>query len=192
VVVLGGGVVWNTPAELLLRDIDDGSAWAAGDSAAGFAPSSLSAEAESRLVHGVRIARRLERRLIVTGGRVLSASVVPPEALVAGRLAQDLGLPSAMVLLESESRTTAENARRTSERFDFTTVVLVTSAYHMPRSVLAFERAGLKVLPAPAPFHADTRPLRPLDVLPRSSTLHSVSRVLREVVGMLWYRLTLP
>ena len=192
VVVLGGGVVWDTPAESLLQELDGEPVWAGDDSGAGYAPSSLSAEAESRLLHGARIARRLELPLVVTGGRVLSAAVVPPEALVAAKLARDLGLPPTMIVEESDSRTTAENARRTADRFDFTTVVLVTSAYHMPRSVLAFESAGLAVLPAPAPFHADKRPLRPVDVLPRSNTLYSVSRVLREAVGMLWYRLILP
>jgi uncharacterized SAM-binding protein YcdF (DUF218 family) len=183
VVVLGGGVTWNSPAEGLLNALE-------GDEG-GEDSSSLSVEAESRLLYGVRLARRLGLPLVVSGGRVLSAPVVPPEAEVAARLAVELGVPPEMVLEESASRTTGENARLTRERYGFDRVILVTSAYHMRRSLLAFSRAGMAAVAAPAAYRSDRRPLRPVMFMPDATNLRDSTTVLRERLGYLWYRLTM-
>jgi uncharacterized SAM-binding protein YcdF (DUF218 family) len=185
VVVLGGGVTWNSPAEVLLNALDGGEGEGGEDS------SSLSVEAESRLLYGVRLARRLGLPLVVSGGRVLSAPVVPPEAEVAARLAVDLGVPAEMVLEESASRTTGENARLTRERYGFDRVILVTSAYHMRRSLFAFSRAGMKAVAAPAAYRSDRRPLRPVMFMPDATSLRDSTTVLRERLGYLWYRVAM-
>lgn len=183
VVVLGGGVVSHSPAERTLQELD--GEWVPGQAAA-----SLSPEAESRLLHGVRLARRLEVPLVVSGGRVLAAAEVPPEAEVAAALARDLGIPRDMLRVEADSRTTAENARFTAERFEFQRVAVVTSAYHMRRALLAFDREGLTPLPAPAAYRRDRRPVRPVMFMPGATNLRDTATVLRERVGFLWYRMT--
>ena len=75
---------------------------------------------------------------------------------VAARLFQDLGLPPDRLMLEAAARNTAENATLTQalvqpnagQRW-----VLVTSAYHMPRSVAAFCAAGWTgLIPYPVDF----------------------------------------
>jgi uncharacterized SAM-binding protein YcdF (DUF218 family) len=193
VVVLGGGVIWDSPAEGLINALDGlaGDAAVRPDGDNGIATSSLSVEAESRLLYGVRLARRLALPLVVSGGRVLSAPVVPPEADVAARLAGDLGVPPEMILVEKKSRTTAENARFTRERYGFERVIVVTSAYHMRRSLLAFSRAGMTALPAPAAYRSDRRPLRPVMFMPDATNLRDSSTVMRERIGYLWYRLAM-
>ncbi|MFO8043560.1 MAG: YdcF family protein [Alkalispirochaeta sp.] len=183
VVVLGGGVVSQSPAERTLQELD-------GEPVSGRAAASLSPEAESRLLHGVRLARRLQVPLVVSGGRVLAAEEVPPEAEVAAALARDLGIPRDMLRVEEASRTTAENARFTAERFEFQRVAVVTSAYHMRRALLAFDREGLTPLPAPAAYRRDQRPLRPVMFMPGATNLRDTATVLRERVGFLWYRMT--
>ncbi len=183
VVVLGGGVVSQSPAERTLQELD-------GEPVSGRAAASLSPEAESRLLHGVRLARRLQVPLVVSGGRVLAAEEVPPEAEVAAALARDLGIPRDMLRVEAASRTTAENARFTAERFEFQRVVVVTSAYHMRRALLAFDREGFTPLPAPAAYRRDQRPLRPVMFMPGATNLRDTATVLRERVGFLWYRMT--
>lgn len=193
VVVLGGGVIWDSPAEGLINALDGlaGDAAARPDGDNGIATSSLSVEAESRLLYGVRLARRLALPLVVSGGRVLSAPVVPPEGVVAARLAVDLGVPTKEVLPETESRTTAENAMFTRDRYGFDRVIVVTSAYHMRRSLLAFSQAGMTALPAPAAYRSDRRPLRPVMFMPDASSLRDSATVLRERIGYLWYRLAM-
>ena len=184
VVVLGGGVVADAPSEEFLTVIS-------GAPGASRRPAALSTEAESRLIYGMRLARRLGVPIVVTGGRVLAAESVPAEADVARRLLLDLGFPDARILVESQSRTTAENARNTAEVFGFSRVAVVTSAYHMPRSLYAFEAAGISPVPAPAAFRTDRRPLRPIDAMPMAKALYNSSVFLREIVGLLFYRLVL-
>jgi uncharacterized SAM-binding protein YcdF (DUF218 family) len=195
VVVLGGGVVYRSPAERAIQELDE---FMAGEEriadASGATPGrpgpALTPEAESRLLYGVRLARRLRVPLVVSGGRVLSAELVPPEAEVAADLALDLGIPRSMLRVEPDSRTTAENARFTAERFAFHRVAVVTSAYHMRRAILAFEREGLSPIAAPAAYRRDQRPLRPVMLMPNITALRDTATVLREWVGYWWYRLT--
>ncbi len=62
-------------------------------------------------------------------------------------------------------------------------IALVTSSWHMPRSVLAFEQAGFEVLPAPTVFNLpQQRPL--LEWLPSLHGLLGSQRVLREWLGL--------
>ncbi len=174
VVILGGGVVADTPSEAILS---------------GDGRDSLSAEAESRLIYGMRLARKLGVPVVVTGGTVFSDRSVDAEATVARRLLLDLGFPDSLIGVEDTSRTTAENAGNTAEQFSYTTVALVTSAYHMRRSVAAFSAAGLTALPAPAAFRTDQRPLKAVHFMPQSKALQDSSTFLREVLGSLYYGL---
>ncbi|MFW5828532.1 MAG: YdcF family protein, partial [Alkalispirochaeta sp.] len=79
----------------------------------------------------------------------------------------------------------------TAERFEFHRVAVVTSAYHMRRALLAFDREGLSPIPAPAAYRRDQRPLRPVMFMPSATNLRDTATVLREQVGLWWYRLTM-
>lgn len=192
VVVLGGGVLADVPSESLLNALDEAAGTAGGanrtvEGAPG-ATGALTAEAESRLVYGMRLARRLAVPIVVTGGRVLSGREVPAEADVAAKLLRDLGVPEQSILIESESRTTAENAINTRERFGFTSVAVVTSAYHMPRALTAFDAVDVEAVPAPAPFRTDRRRMNLRDFMPSAGALYGNAVFLRETVGMWYYR----
>ncbi|PYF03316.1 uncharacterized SAM-binding protein YcdF (DUF218 family) [Rhodopseudomonas faecalis] len=108
----------------------------------------LEASAE-RIVTVLELARRYpQARIVLSGG---SANLLAPgnaEAPFAGRLLQAFGVAPERIALESGSRTTTENAVQTKrlvapkagERW-----LLVTSAFHMPRSIGAFRAAGFEV-----------------------------------------------
>ena len=149
----------------------------------------LAAEAQARLVHGYLIARDLNLPIVVSGGRVLDDERVPAEAVVASETLRRLGMPAEAILTEERSRTTFENARFVRESFGFERVILVTSAYHMPRSLFSFAAAGLDALPAPTAFRTDQRPFQPYMLLPNARALHDTATAFRERLGMLWYRL---
>ena len=102
-----------------------------------------------RIITMLQLARRYPAALIVFSGGSANLIETPvPEAPIAGDLLEDFGTPSSRIVLESESRTTAENAAFTrklvspkpGERW-----LLVTSAFHMPRSIGAFRKAGFDV-----------------------------------------------
>jgi uncharacterized SAM-binding protein YcdF (DUF218 family) len=108
----------------------------------------MDASAE-RIVTMLQLARRYPAAHIVFSGGSANLIETPvPEAPIAGDLLEDFGTARSRIVLESESRTTAENAAFTrklispkpGERW-----LLVTSAFHMPRSIGAFRKAGFDV-----------------------------------------------
>jgi uncharacterized SAM-binding protein YcdF (DUF218 family) len=102
-----------------------------------------------RIVTMLQLARRYPAaRIVFTGGSSNLIETPVPEAPVAGDLLEDFGTAPSRIVLEGESRTTFENAVFTrnlispkpGERW-----LLVTSAFHMPRSIGAFRKAGFEV-----------------------------------------------
>jgi len=65
-------------------------------------------------------------------------------------------------------------------------VVLVTTALHMPRSVRAFEQAGIAVIPA-ATDYVGQRPFAPYQLVPGPGALHQSHQALREWLSGLYY-----
>ncbi len=152
---------------------------------------SLSPEAEARLVEGYLVARDRSIPIVVSGGRVLDTVSISSEAEIMARRLAELGMRRSDVLIEDRSRTTAENARYTRERFGFSTVIVVTSAWHLRRATLAFETVGVEALPVGAPTWSDTRPWRAYMLLPSATRLYQSATVIRERIGYLWYRIRL-
>ena len=69
-------------------------------------------------------------------------------------------------------------------------IILVTSAFHMPRSVEHFEREGVEVIPFPCDWRADReRPRTFLDWLPSAEALRDTELALREHYGRWFYAL---
>jgi uncharacterized SAM-binding protein YcdF (DUF218 family) len=101
------------------------------------------------------------------------------------------GVPADALLIESTSANTHENAAFSAvmlKREKRLRILLVTSAFHMPRAAAAFTKQGLLVIPAPAydPVYPswEARPW-----WPKRAALRLSGRCLREYVGMWWYRL---
>ena len=162
------------------------------------------AEGGDRLLTGVRLLRQqLAPLLITSGGRVTfrSNDPAPPEAIWAQQLAQELGVPARQIVINPGSRTTAEEARdigAMARQRGWTRILLVTSAFHMPRSLATFQqRSGLTVIPVACDYWLPSRAnygratlgstLQSL--LPDAEALYSSSVALKEHLGLLLYRL---
>ncbi|KAA0970510.1 YdcF family protein [Aureimonas fodinaquatilis] len=151
-------------------------------------------DAADRITAGVTLARLYpEARLIFSGGSAELLTTDIAESVVAGQLFADLGLEGERLILEDQSRDTFENARFTKalakpEKGDVW--VLVTSAYHMPRSVGSFRQAGFDVLPYPVDYRT---PSGPKVWQPSSASIRNVEKVhfsIREYIGLAAYWLT--
>ncbi|MGH6817849.1 MAG: YdcF family protein [Methylovirgula sp.] len=110
-----------------------------------------------RLTAGVILARRYPTaRLIYSGGNGGLNPDGTSEATGAHELWLALGVPEAQMSFEPKSRNTWENAVYTRAlvhpRPD-QTWLLVTSAWHMPRAMGIFRRAGFKVIAYPVDYH---------------------------------------
>lgn len=68
-------------------------------------------------------------------------------------------------------------------------VLLVTAAFHMPRSVTLFERQALRVTPFPVDFRQDVaRRASVRDLVPSGQALFEIETALRELYGRIVYR----
>jgi uncharacterized SAM-binding protein YcdF (DUF218 family) len=148
--------------------------------------------AVARVLAGIALARaHPEAKLALIGGEGDFFPVGYPEAEASLPFVLGEGIERARVILEERSRSTHENAvfakeliePRPGQRW-----VLVTSAFHMPRSVAAFRAVGWDVIPYPADFRIDPATwLRPnfnlLDGLGSATTAG------KEWIGLLAYRL---
>lgn len=100
-----------------------------------------------RLMEGIRLHRRLPgSKIILTGGTGFEGS---PEATTMSRVAEELGVSRADMVLEVESRDTKDHPLYVRDIVHDEPFILVTSAFHMPRAVKLFEKQGLFPIPAP-------------------------------------------
>ncbi|HZZ13258.1 MAG TPA: YdcF family protein, partial [Paraburkholderia sp.] len=125
-----------------------------------------------------RTAQRCE--VIVSGGNPQRHSATEADTYLPYLLNRQV--PRTDIVLENRSLTTYENARNVSAivgRAGFDSLILVTSAYHMPRAMLDFKRFGL----APRPLISSARHAR-LGVLPHYENLVSAEIALHELIGI--------
>lgn len=117
---------------------------------------SVFGNALERLTETVALARRYpQARIIFTGGSAALTGSKPKEAEYARQFFVGQGLSKERVIYEDRSRNTWENVEnskalinpRPSERW-----VLITSAFHMPRSVGIFRKLGWNVIPDPVDY----------------------------------------
>ncbi|GAB3479015.1 YdcF family protein [Polaromonas eurypsychrophila] len=152
-----------------------------------------SAAATLRLRYGAWLARQTGLPVAFAGGLGWGAASeqVASEGEVARRAAQqDYGL--ALRWVDNQSRDTVENARFLRPllaKDKVQRIALVTHAWHMPRAVGAFERAGFSVVPAPMGFILPSRN-GVLQWLPTGEGLEASRAVLKEWLGLLANRFT--
>jgi uncharacterized SAM-binding protein YcdF (DUF218 family) len=149
------------------------------------ANSQISAAALGRVVEGVRLQKVLPgSKLLLSGGVVFDPV---PEAEVMGQIAVLLGVKPQDIMLESDSRDTADEAEIIPKIIGRERFILVTSAAHMPRSMALFSRRGLQPIPAPADFRAPTiQSSNPVRFLPGVSSLGQSQTAVHEYLGLAW------
>jgi uncharacterized SAM-binding protein YcdF (DUF218 family) len=169
IVVLGGGIILGSPE-------------------AGAGQDTLSPDAVKRAVYAFSLRDVFSTPYIFSGGKVFDYGQ-DAEAITAGRLFVALGLPPERLIRETESRNTWENAREVA-KLGYKQVILVTSAYHIARSVFCFEKNGIAVIPAPSDYKCDRgRAYDVFSFLPNMQFLYETSLALHEYIGLLYYRL---
>lgn len=132
--------------------------------------------------------------LVFTGGWSPWAPTAPLEGDVLATYAKALGVPGERIATTGRVMNTAEEARAVAvllrQRLGTRPhVLLVTSAYHIPRAQRLFERAGLAVTPFPVDFGGARGSLNVMDLLPTAGALEQTQRAMRELYGRLFYLL---
>jgi len=168
IVVLGGGTIIGSPEAEIGKDI-------------------LTSDAMKRVIYAHSLRNTFKVPFIFSGGKTFEYGQ-EPEALTASKLFVSLGLPSERIILETRSRNTWENAKETAI-FGFERVVLITSAYHIKRSVYCFNRHGVSVIAAPTDYKCDRgRKYDFVSFLPTIYSLDNSYLALHEYLGLLIYK----
>jgi len=137
------------------------------------------------------------------GARLYKAGKAPKVFVTSAADAElmvDLGVPREAITVNDKARNTEEEARfiSTTTTTDYNLrakpkVLLVTSAWHMRRAKLMFERyaKGMEVVPAAADHmctNAFARPLEFKDFIPDSVMLGRNAYLFKEIIGYYGYR----
>jgi uncharacterized SAM-binding protein YcdF (DUF218 family) len=146
-----------------------------------------------RLFAAAALAHRYpQARIIYSGGSANLVDDAAREADIAATVFESLGIAKQRLSMERESRNTEENAGfskalaspKPGERW-----LLVTSAYHMPRSVGLFRRAGFAVEPCPVDWHTSGENLlTPFNLA--GEGLQRTDLAIREWMGLAAYRIS--
>ncbi len=156
------------------------------DAAGEIVPGSLTLE---RLREGAILARATGLPIAVTGGPAWQGGT-PVGIVMARSLREDFGVKVRWV--ESRSLDTWENARDSAALLrpdGIRTVLVVTHAWHMRRSLLAFRQSGLVAVPAPVWRQGYPGSSLLAALTPRATTWEDSYFVLHEWIGLTWYAL---
>lgn len=146
-----------------------------------------------RLTVGAALARRYPAaKVIFSGG---SGDLFNPDVREAHYVAPvftQLGLKADRVIYEDRARNTAENAYYAKEIANPApgdNWILVTSAFHMPRAVGVFRKAGWDIIPYPVDFNASRNQLPDL-TFNLVGGLSGFAGALHEFIGLTAYWIT--
>jgi uncharacterized SAM-binding protein YcdF (DUF218 family) len=172
IVMLGGGATLDTPNV--------------------YGQGHLSGFAANRLLTAAQLYHMLHVPIVVSGGKVLDTT--GSEADIAKVILIGLGVPEEAIIPENQSLNTTENAKFTKivmEQYGFKQPILVTSAFHMERSVMQFTKVDLVVTPYPTDYQTNVQSkFQPHQLWPSAVALLNTSLALKEYLGMLvinWY-----
>jgi uncharacterized SAM-binding protein YcdF (DUF218 family) len=144
-----------------------------------------------RVVHTVDLYKRgVVKKILVSGGsgRLITTGKKEADDIVKALVLMGVAEPD--ILLENESRNTAESARKVKALLhEPNEILLITSAFHMRRSVGCFRKVGLQVDTFSTDFYTHPRYFTP-DVLlvPKVEALQIWQRLFKEWVGITAYR----
>lgn len=136
------------------------------------------------------------KKILITGG---SGSLLHPEdreAIYIYQYLKNIQIPDTDIIIENDSKNTYENALFSKKILDSlhikkNNVVLITSAYHMRRSIAVFEKQGFKdIIPYPAERLSGPRKFE-LDhcLLPHPDAMTTLYKYIHEWIGFLIYKL---
>lgn len=145
----------------------------------------------SRLLPAIRLFHQKKANLIIVSGGVPYEGTDGKSRTESSDMKEillDLGIPESSIIEENKSRNTVENAlfvKKILEKKGINEVLLVTSAVHMRRAMMIFEKAGMKAIPVPCLHKATVRDIGVSDFLPDAGALGSANSLIKESFGYL-------
>jgi uncharacterized SAM-binding protein YcdF (DUF218 family) len=146
-----------------------------------------------RAMEGIRLYELMDEPLvIVSGGSNPFLGGGTPESILLLDMLLDSGIPGDHIILETESRSTREQAEKIKpllENMDIDNFILVTSPIHMKRSMAVFEAHGMDPIPSPSALRSEGFDGK-IGILPSWIALDASQSAFREymALGYYWFR----
>jgi len=148
-------------------------------------------EASDRIFAGIDLFKKKKAPyLILTRGK-LPWSVGKPEGEHLKDVAISFGISKQNILLTTNVENTDQEAKAVKKLLtsDKPIILLVTSAFHMPRAQKVFEAAGIRVLPFPVDFLSGAGKFTFMSFIPSAGALSQTSFFVREMIRRTYYSL---
>lgn len=169
IVVLGGGITPAVPPQQSANLLD----------------------AADRIRTGAHLYRAGRAPTVITTGARPYPDPGPSAAEAASELLQEFGVPANAIVAPGQSTTTREDALTVSalvQRRGIGEVLLVTSAFHMPRALATFEAVGIQARPAPTDYmSSDISAAGPLSWMPDYTAFPSSNKAWHEYAAIAYY-----
>ncbi|WP_121628275.1 ElyC/SanA/YdcF family protein [Poseidonibacter antarcticus] len=144
--------------------------------------SQLGSTAVVRLNEGIKIYKKLDNaKLIVSGYKGFDKNY---HSFMSKKLALDLGIKKENIIKMDKPKDTRQEAIEAKKIIGTNPFILVTSASHMKRSMLLFEKLGLKPIAAPT-YHL-AKEEKNFSSIFSSENLYKVKVAFHEYLGLIW------
>ena len=145
-------------------------------------------EAVDRIFAGINLLKiGKAQKIILTRGKLPWSAGVPEGEFLA-EFIQSQGINPNRILLSEIVQNTNDEAKAISRMLPKNSeVILVTSAFHMPRAVKVFQNQNLKVIPYAVDFRSSVKEINIIDFLPQASAFKDSNFYFREIIGRVYY-----
>jgi len=149
-----------------------------------------------RITHALQLYRMGKiKKILITGGQGLNPVNPLSEAEVLKRFLVMTGMPEEDILVEDQSKNTAQNAEFSKAFLEEKGIstdkefLLITSAFHMPRAKGCFDQVGLKTITFPTDYYSsDTKFDIPTLFFPDPYSIFIWHKLVKEWIGIAVYR----
>ena len=135
------------------------------------------------------IKQQKANKLIFTAGQLPWTKKWKPEGFILKDKAISLGVPGEILVTDKVKNTYEESIAVTKLIPNNSSIILVTSAFHVHRSKYLFEKQGLNVTPFPVDFKSSNSEFSFIKFMPSIGALKLTSMFIRENIGRLYYKM---
>ncbi len=151
--------------------------------------------ADDRIIASISLAYQYpDAKIFYVGGNAyLIKDINNDDLTIAKKFYYDLNFDMDRINFIGKSRNTIENFKEIKElNLKYSETVLITSAYHMKRSMMIAEKQGVNVIPYPVnPISGSTTPLlNSYQVFDVTNNLSKFNTFFREILGIIAFKIT--
>ena len=144
-----------------------------------------------RILSGIDLFKNNKASLLILTKGQVPWSLGIPEGEYLKEFAIKFGVPEESILLTDNVENTDQEAKSVKKLLNSNDakVILITSAFHMPRAKKVFEASNIKVIPFAVDFINSHQKLTFMNFIPSADALSDTSLFVKEMIGRLYYYL---